>query len=200
LKCQNLGSTIEHSWNKEEKRRVELPYTICFCCYQQQVLMLYRALPPNAQLWNGLGGKIESGETPLVSVQREVQEEAGIDLGEATSLHFSGITTWELSSRNAVKGMYVFIAHLSAQQAERIDTLDTPEGVIAWKPLAWVCDLSNREVVDNIPRFLPLMLEDRTPYEYFEPYENEYSSTETLRQLVIRPLPASIELSECQGW
>lgn len=40
--------------------------------------MLYRTFPPNAQMWNGLGGKIEAGETPLASVQREVQEEAGL--------------------------------------------------------------------------------------------------------------------------
>lgn len=57
---------------------MELPYTICFCCCEQRVLMLHRAFPPNAQLWNGLGGSIESGETPLRSVQREMQEEAGI--------------------------------------------------------------------------------------------------------------------------
>ncbi len=56
--------------------------------------MLHRTLPPNAQLWNGLGGKIEAGETPLVSVQREMQEEADIDLAEAPSLFFAGITTW----------------------------------------------------------------------------------------------------------
>jgi 8-oxo-dGTP diphosphatase len=179
---------------------VELPYTICFCCYQQQVLMLYRFFPPNARLWNGLGGKIEAGETPLVSVQREVQEEAGIDLRKAPFLRFAGITTWELSSQHAMKGMYVFIAHLSQRQAEQIDTLDTPEGVIAWKPLAWVCDPSNREVVDNIPRFLPLMLEELTPYEYFEPYEGKSSGKEFLQQLVLRPLPAVIDLSGCQGW
>jgi 8-oxo-dGTP diphosphatase len=179
---------------------VELPYTICFCCYQQQVLMLYRALPPNAQLWNGLGGKIEKGETPLISVQREVQEEAGIDLREASSLFFAGIVTWGLADHNEVKGMYVFIAHLSPQQAEHIHTLDTLEGLIAWKPLAWVCDVSNREVVNNIPRFLPPMLETWTPYEYFDTYKNEESTGELVRQLVVRPLPESIKLSECQGW
>lgn len=162
--------------------------------------MLYRALAPNDQLWNGLGGKIEVGETPLISVQREVQEEAGIDLREASSLFFAGIVTWRLTGHNEKKGMYVFIAHLSPQQAERIHTLETPEGLIAWKPLAWVCDVSNREVVNNIPRFLPPMLEARTPYEYFDMYENEGSTGEPVRQLVIRPLPGSIDLSECQGW
>jgi 8-oxo-dGTP diphosphatase len=179
---------------------VEIPYTICFCCYQQQVLMLYRTFPPNAQLWNGLGGKIEADETPLASVRREMQEEADIDLREASSLFFAGITTWGLIDHDPVKGMYVFIVHLSPQQAEQVHSLNTPEGFIAWKSLAWVCDPNNQTVVSNIPRFLPPMLEAQTPYEYFYAYENETSPSETFRQLVIRPLPSYIVLSECQEW
>jgi 8-oxo-dGTP diphosphatase len=179
---------------------MEIPYTICFCCYQQQVLMLYRTFPPNAQLWNGLGGKIEGGETPLVSVQREMQEEAYVDLSEAPSLFFAGITTWGPMSRGPVKGMYAFIAHLSQYQAERVRELTTPEGLIAWKPLAWVCGPNNRAVVSNIPHFLPPMLKAKTPYEYFCQYEREDSSTGSFRQLVIRPLPIHIVLSECRAW
>lgn len=170
---------------------MELPYTICFCCYEQQVLMLHRTLPPNAQLWNGLGGKIEAGETPLVSVQREMQEEANIDLSEAPSLFFAGITTWGPMNLGPQKGMYAFIAQLSEPQARRVHELATPEGLITWKSLSWACDPSNPAVVNNIPRFLPPMLTATSPYEYFHTYEGE---------LIIRPLPTHIVLSECQGW
>ncbi len=160
--------------------------------------MLYRTSPPNAQLWNGLGGKIEAGETPLASVQREVREEAGIDLTEAPSLFFAGIATWGLTGNDPVKGMYAFIAHLSQQQAEQVHSLHTPEGSLAWKPLTWVCDPTNRAVVSNIPRFLPPMLEAQAPYEYFYEYESEDSSTNSFRQLVIRALPSHIVQSECE--
>lgn len=177
---------------------MELPYTICFCCHQQQVLMIHRAFSPNAQLWNGLGGKIEAGETPLASVQREMLEEAGLDLRQASSLFFAGITTWGSIGHDAVKGMYIFLAHLSRSQAEQISSLDTPEGLIAWKPLAWVCDQHNRAVVDNIPHFLPPILEAQEPHDYFCEYERESSSANVFRQLVIRPLPAHIILRECQ--
>ena len=45
--------------------------------------MLLGNRPPNAGLWNGFGGKISPGETPLDCVRREVLEEAGIDLRES---------------------------------------------------------------------------------------------------------------------
>lgn len=160
--------------------------------------MLHRTFPPNAQLWNGLGGKIEAGETPLVSVQREIQEEAGINLRDASSLFFAGITTWGLTDHEPEKGMYVFIAQLSSQQAERIHSSQTPEGLITWKPLAWVCDTTNQAVVSNIPHFLPPMLGAQAPYEYFYAYERECSPAKSFQQLVIRPLPAHIVLSECR--
>jgi 8-oxo-dGTP pyrophosphatase MutT (NUDIX family) len=114
-----VNYSIDKVRNREDevRRELETSYTICFCCYQQQVLMLYRTFPPHAQFWNGLGGKIEAGETPLVSVQREMQEEAGIDLGKAPSLFFAGIITWGLTGQEPMQGMYASVAHLSQQQA-----------------------------------------------------------------------------------
>ncbi len=182
----------------EKKKYMEIPYTICFCCYQQQILMLYRNFPPNAQLWNGLGGKIEADETPLRSIRREMLEEAAIDLLESPSIFFAGIVTWASTGRASLKGMYAFIAHLSPQQAEQVHALTTPEGLIAWKPRAWVCDPHNRSVVSNIPRFLPPMLEADAPHEYFCEYGRDDLAGESFRQLVTRPLPPQIVLSDCQ--
>lgn len=50
---------------------VVLPYkyTLCFCLCSDQVLMLYRKKAPNKNFWNGLGGKIEVGETPLTKMK-----------------------------------------------------------------------------------------------------------------------------------
>lgn len=162
--------------------------------------MLYRTFPPNAQLWNGLGGKIEADETPLSSIQREMQEEAGIDLMDASSLFFAGVASWGLVGQDPAKGMYVFIAHLSPQQAKQVDTLQTPEGLITWKSLTWACDPNNRAVVSNIPRFLPPILEARTPFEYFFAYKSEDCPDQSFQELIIRPLPSQIVLSECQEW
>jgi len=155
--------------------------------------MLYRSFPPNAQMWNGLGGKIEAGETPLASVQREVQEEAGIDLREAPLLFFAGIVTWGLADHEPAQGMYAFIAHLSDQQAEQVHSRQTPEGLLAWKSLEWACHPNNPEVVSNIPQFLPSMLKTQYPSEYFYEYTREDLSAASFQRLVIRPLPADFK-------
>ena len=179
---------------------MEIPYTICFCHVRQQVLMLHRAFPPNAHLWNGLGGKIEAGETPLSSVRREMREEAGIDLDDAPSLHFAGVVSWGLAGREPAKGMYAYVARLSPHQVERVQCADTAEGLLAWKPLAWVCDPANLAVVSNIPRFLPLLLANQTPREYCCEYGQENLSSQSFQRLMVRPLPPAVELRECRGW
>jgi 8-oxo-dGTP diphosphatase len=144
-----------------------LPYTICFCLRDDQVLMLYRSKPPNAGLWNGLGGKIEAGETPLSNIHREVMEEAAIDLHQAQEVHFTGLVTWPVSNGHTESrlGMYVFVARLSPDCSIRPDCF-TAEGLLAWQALGWVCDRNNSQVVSNIPHFLPPMLNAQEPQEY----------------------------------
>ncbi|MFL5627876.1 MAG: NUDIX hydrolase [Ktedonobacteraceae bacterium] len=123
-----------------------LLYTICFCMRGDLVLMLFRHKPPNAHLWNGLGGKFQPGETPLACVQREIMEEATIDLHLAERLRFTGIVTWGTGHDpgNASTGMYAFVAHFPPTfpiwQQERI----TPEGLLCWQP-------SPRSAIRKIP-------------------------------------------------
>jgi len=61
--------------------------------------------------------------------------------------------------------MYAFVAHLAPDCSIRPDRF-TAEGLLAWKPLDWVCDRNNPEVVSNIPHFLPPMLTAQEPHEY----------------------------------
>jgi 8-oxo-dGTP diphosphatase len=151
---------------------ISLPYTICFCLCSDQVLMLYRNNPPNANHWNGLGGKIEAGETPLKNIHREMMEEAEIDLHQAQELRFAGLVTWtDLHTHMSSKrGMYAFLARLTPDFPIRLDC-PTPEGLLSWKRLDWVCDRSNLAVVENIPHFLPQMLTDPKPQEYCCSYQ-----------------------------
>ena len=137
--------------------------------------MLYRNNAPNRHHWNGLGGKLEPGETPLACVQREILEEADIDLNMAQGLHYTGIVTWNVGSDllSPTGGMYAFIAHMPSDWPIWEDERETEEGLLCWKPIVWVCDAGNPAVVTNIPHFLPHMLHRKSPQEYFCAYRGD---------------------------
>jgi 8-oxo-dGTP diphosphatase len=61
-----------------------LKYTICFIKRKDEILLLNRNKKPNMGLWNGVGGKIETGETPFEGIIRETWEETGLLLKEVT--------------------------------------------------------------------------------------------------------------------
>jgi len=142
--------------------------------------MLYRNKPPNQNRWNGLGGKIERGETPRCNIYREIMEEAEIDLHQA-KVRFTGLVTWPCANDSASRsGMYVFLAWVAPDTLWHEDRV-VVEGLLAWKPLQWLYDPHNTLIVENIPCFLPRMLVEAKPQEYFFP---DKGSMECL------PLPA----------
>jgi 8-oxo-dGTP diphosphatase len=144
-----------------------LRYVICFCRCGERVLMLHRDRPPNRHRWNGVGGKLEPGERPLACARREVLEETGIAL-DAAALRFAGIVTWDVGADETLPstGMYAFVAALPAGWPVWAGERDTPEGRLAWLPVARVCGLDGDGVVTNIPHFLPAMLDGAAPREY----------------------------------
>lgn len=57
--------------------------TLCYVKHQNQTLMIHRVKKANdihEGKWNGLGGKLEQGESPEQCVIREVFEEAGLQI------------------------------------------------------------------------------------------------------------------------
>ena len=142
-------------------------YTICFCRRRGKVLMLHRNKPPNDGLWNGLGGKIEPGESPLDCIRREVWEEAAIDLHGAARLRFAGIVSWTsgVDRTRPSTGMYAYVADLDDDCPACADQISTPDGLLAWQPIAWVCDRANGVVVANLPYVLPRLFADTHPAE-----------------------------------
>ena len=143
---------------------LDLPYTICFCISGDKVLLQKRIKQPNQGLWNGVGGKIEEGETPVESIKREVQEETDLDVSEA-SMSYVGIVTWQKPDR--VSGMHCYIAEFPRDFELPFTTKDTREGLLEWKQKAWVFNKNNNEVVENIPLFLPSMLNGECTWHVF---------------------------------
>jgi 8-oxo-dGTP diphosphatase len=57
--------------------------TLCYLKHKGQTLMIHRIKKANdihAGKWNGLGGKLEPGESPEQCVRREVREESGLEI------------------------------------------------------------------------------------------------------------------------
>lgn len=51
---------------------------IVFDQYMENVLLLQRNKQPYIHLYNGVGGKIEDNETPIIAMKRELEEETGL--------------------------------------------------------------------------------------------------------------------------
>lgn len=96
---------------------------------KKQTLMIHRIKKQNdmhKDKWNGLGGKVEPGESPEECVTREVLEESGLTI---TSPKLHGFITFPKFDGN--DDWYVFIFTADQFDGELIDSL---EGKLEWVP------------------------------------------------------------------
>ncbi len=101
--------------------------TLCYLRNNNQTLMLHRVKKENDMhegKWNGLGGKLEPGESPEECAIREVKEESGLDIRNP---QFKGILTFPAFSKN--EDWYVFLFVISEFSGTLIDS---DEGILAW--------------------------------------------------------------------
>ncbi|MCQ2009413.1 8-oxo-dGTP diphosphatase [Sporolactobacillus sp. STSJ-5] len=163
-----------------------LSYTLAFLKYEDKVLMINRQKSPWQGAWNGVGGKLEQGESPKDCVIREVWEETGIKL---TSPVFRGIVTWNPDVEPA-QGMYVFIANVSRDELTDLPRA-TREGILAFKDVSWVLSEDNFGTVPTIRFFMRRVLDvgSSDPADYHCTFEgNVIAKTE------IRPLPEFVTI------
>jgi len=101
--------------------------TLCYVQRPGQTLMLHRVKRKNDYhegKWNGLGGKLEPGESPEECVVREVYEESGLACrdpllrGQITFPNFDGEADWYV---------WLFVA-----RHWKGTLIDSPEGRLAW--------------------------------------------------------------------
>ncbi|UNP78766.1 8-oxo-dGTP diphosphatase [Bacillus nitratireducens] len=157
-------------------------HTLCFIKRNEEILMLNREYDPVKGLWNGVGGKIEKGETPLENAIREIKEETNIDV-EQNQIQFKGIIKWEDSSYSG--GIYVYVVELPCQF-----TYDTPkkvsEGILDWKSVSWILSDYNYGVGEMLPKLLPEVLQNELILEHTFVLSNhklvEYKNKELAQQ------------------
>jgi len=145
---------------------IPIKYTLAFLRKGSEFLMLNRNAPPLMGMWNGVGGKVEPGETAVQAVIREITEETGLDVQVVED---KGICTWDVTeSRKG--GMHLFLADLD--EGAFLETpVATEEGILDWKGLGWILDEQNLAIPANIQYFLPDMLQDEGRYHHHFVFE-----------------------------
>lgn len=95
--------------------------------------------------WNGLGGKLEAGESPEDCMRREVLEESGLEVVRAD---LKGFLTWPAFDGAHDWYAFCFVVH----EARGTLLADPPEGSLHWVPTA---DLPKLELWEGDRVFLP---------------------------------------------
>ncbi|TVY10268.1 NUDIX hydrolase [Paenibacillus cremeus] len=138
-----------------------LKYTICFLKRGHEVLMLNRSKPPGMGRWNGVGGKLEPGETPEQNAFREIHEETGILVSDLVS---AGHVHW-INAQGVMTGAHLFVANLPVD-FQYAAPRDTAEGILAWKTADWLLDKQNKGIISHLQLYLGHVLEQRGRYEF----------------------------------
>lgn len=111
--------------------------TLCYIRKDGHTLMLHRikkAGDMHAGKWNGLGGKLEPGETPEECAVREIREEAGL---KVTNPQMRGVITFPGFSND--EDWYTFLFLIDEFEGSLIDS---PEGHLKWVPDSSLLDLN----------------------------------------------------------
>ncbi|WP_149427316.1 MULTISPECIES: 8-oxo-dGTP diphosphatase [Exiguobacterium] len=130
-------------------------YTLCLIRHADHFLLVNRQKRPAMGMWNGVGGKIEPGETPEAAVIRETFEETGITLTSVTSKGIVRLHGEETS------GMYLYLADLEDRPFPT--PVMTVEGILDWKSLDWILGDDNMGVISNLRHYLPIVLSTEHP-------------------------------------
>jgi len=149
--------------------------TLCYARRDGKTLMIHRVKKENddhAGKWNGLGGKLESGESPEECAIREMREEAGLTVRNP---ELKGILTFPEFANG--RDWYVFVFVIRDFEGGLIDS---PEGNLEWIPDEKLLDLN---LWDGDAVFMRLL---DTPGTFSGKFEYENGRLRTHRLIIHR--------------
>ncbi len=83
--------------------------TLCYLVKDDAVLLTLKKKGFGVGKWNGAGGKVEIGETPLESVTREMREEVGVEIQNPDELGYLEFI-WPEEKKEWNQRCYIFSA------------------------------------------------------------------------------------------
>jgi len=110
--------------------------TLVYVLRDDEVLVMHRNKEPNLGLWIAPGGKVELGESPYETAQREMLEETGLTV---ENLHLAGLCTEISPFADWLWMLFIFVTTQFAGEL----VPDLREGRLAW--------LSMAEYLNNVP-------------------------------------------------
>ena len=155
-------------------------YTLGFIKRKDEILLVNREKNPWKGSWNGVGGKLNINENISDCMLREILEETGIEVLQSQMID-KGYLTW--NSFDAMgQGLHIFLITLP-DDFQFITPLATKEGILDWKKIEWINDFENYGVADNIPYFLPTVLNELDRYHYHCTFTNKVLISVTKEKL-----------------
>lgn len=133
----------------DKSRYKFIPRVLIFLTRGDEILLMKRApdrkVFPN--LYNGIGGHVEKGESVLAAARREVEEESGL---RPEDLWLCAVVAIDTGDADAGIAMWVFRGEAEGEPRQ------SSEGQLDWMPVSKIGEL---EMVEDIPTLLPKVLE-----------------------------------------
>jgi 8-oxo-dGTP diphosphatase len=151
------------------------------------VLLLHRRHPPNAGLWNGIGGKLNPGEDPYAACIREVSEESGLRVDHPV---LRAVLVIAVKSTGDLWVLFTFTAPAPPEEP-----VASEEGELRWIELD---ALGTLPVLPDLPLLLPHILSTKEVLTIRLDLKNEDASS-MVRAEIVGPADQARVLFEQEG-